>query len=303
MNDSTTMDSRQGLAAEFVVPPFSVLDSRAGRWQQRKRLWLARGIGSGAYDDPQTRDGLTFGAADGLGFPGRALKSSSSEFDPVLAEVLIHWFSSPGDVIHDPYAGGPVRGAVADAMGRRYVGCDLRVEQVEHNVAAFSGPRWVCGDAADFPLRAYGRADLLLTCPPYGPLERYSDNPRDLSTMSRSDFRAALFLGLGEPASRMRAGGFAAVVASDVRDRHGTFWGLPGMVRDTLEGAGLREYSRIVFLNRAGSAPIRAGAQMRASRKPVTCHQEVIVYLKGEAPGWHGGAPLALGPQQQGLFG
>jgi phage-related protein len=34
------------LAERFLVPPFSVLDGRAGYWQERKRAWLALGIRS-----------------------------------------------------------------------------------------------------------------------------------------------------------------------------------------------------------------------------------------------------------------
>lgn len=34
------------LGAEFIVPPFSVLNAREGWWQERKRKWLALGIQS-----------------------------------------------------------------------------------------------------------------------------------------------------------------------------------------------------------------------------------------------------------------
>jgi DNA modification methylase len=37
---------RATLSDRFVVPPFSVLDARAGYWQERKRQWLAYGIQS-----------------------------------------------------------------------------------------------------------------------------------------------------------------------------------------------------------------------------------------------------------------
>jgi DNA modification methylase len=37
---------RANLSDRFVVPPFSVLDARAGYWQERKRQWLAYGIQS-----------------------------------------------------------------------------------------------------------------------------------------------------------------------------------------------------------------------------------------------------------------
>lgn len=39
-------DSMGSLARRFVVPPFSVLDTRQGYWQERRREWLALGIRS-----------------------------------------------------------------------------------------------------------------------------------------------------------------------------------------------------------------------------------------------------------------
>ena len=39
-------DGSRSLAAQFLVPPFSVLDARQGYWQDRKRSWLALGIQS-----------------------------------------------------------------------------------------------------------------------------------------------------------------------------------------------------------------------------------------------------------------
>ena len=34
------------LRQKFILPPFSVLDARAGEWQERKRAWLSLGIRS-----------------------------------------------------------------------------------------------------------------------------------------------------------------------------------------------------------------------------------------------------------------
>ena len=43
--------SGKKLADSFIVPPFSVLDAKAGYWQARKREWFALGIDSGAGRD------------------------------------------------------------------------------------------------------------------------------------------------------------------------------------------------------------------------------------------------------------
>ena len=52
-------------------------------------------------------------------------------FDPVLCELVYRWFSAPGHLVLDPFAGGSVRGIVAAATGRAYAGIDLRDEQVQ----------------------------------------------------------------------------------------------------------------------------------------------------------------------------
>ena len=39
-------DTKAKLQEQFIVPPFSILDTRQGYWQERKRLWLTLGIQS-----------------------------------------------------------------------------------------------------------------------------------------------------------------------------------------------------------------------------------------------------------------
>lgn len=62
-------------------------------------------------------------------------QTGTSIFDPVLCELAYRWFSPKGGVVLDPFAGGSVRGIVCAALGRRYVGIDLRQEQIEANRA------------------------------------------------------------------------------------------------------------------------------------------------------------------------
>jgi hypothetical protein len=42
----TTQEARATLAERFIIPPFSVFDTRQGYWQTRKRAWLSIGIRS-----------------------------------------------------------------------------------------------------------------------------------------------------------------------------------------------------------------------------------------------------------------
>lgn len=59
--------------------------------------------------------------------------SGTSIFDPVLCEIAYRWFCPQGGTVLDPFAGGSVRGIVASRLGYRYVGIELRQEQVEAN--------------------------------------------------------------------------------------------------------------------------------------------------------------------------
>jgi DNA modification methylase len=132
------------LAERFGVPPFSVLDARQGSWQERKREWTRRWRFSDAGRSDMAMTGgspmVAGGYAPGHRTVGMVSARDISLFDPVLAELLVRWFSGKGDRVLDPFAGGPVRGIVATQSGREYLGVDLSQEQVaaneEHLVAA-----------------------------------------------------------------------------------------------------------------------------------------------------------------------
>ena len=117
--------------------------------------------------------------------------TGTSIFDPVVCEIAYRWFCPPGGAVLDPFAGGSVRGVVASKLGRPYTGIDLRAEQIDANraqAAQICGepmPRWVCGDSREvIPALAQNgiapQFDFIYSCPPYGDLEVYSDDPRDL---------------------------------------------------------------------------------------------------------------------------
>ena len=85
------------LRDRFIEPPFSVLDTKSGSWQNRKRAWKSKGIQSEVG-----RDAKAFNVQGNI---GKGL-SDVSIFDPALCEVLYHWFCNDGGRILDPFAGG-----------------------------------------------------------------------------------------------------------------------------------------------------------------------------------------------------
>lgn len=121
------------LKADFVVPPFSIMDARGGEWQERKREWkkiMNPHAGRSAALMSKGWEDLAKACSQSV--------DGTSVFDPVLTEIMIHWFSPAAGSIIDPFAGGPVRGIVASMLGRRYTGVDLRPEQIEANEQEWS---------------------------------------------------------------------------------------------------------------------------------------------------------------------
>jgi DNA modification methylase len=214
--------------------------------------------------------------------------SGTSIFDPVLCEIAYRWFCPPGGTVLDPFAGGSVRGIVASRLGRAYLGVELRGEQVAANelqldLAGEPAPRWLCGDSRDVArLAGDVQADLVFSCPPYWNLERYSDDPADLSTMGVEAFFEAYNGIISATVDRLREDRFAVWIVGDVRDEDGCFVNLPGRTVEAFEAAGARFYNDAILVTAVGSLPVRAGRQFVASRKLGRTHQNVMVFVKGD---------------------
>ncbi len=194
---------KQGVVADqFIVPPFTILDAKQGDWQERKRAWSTYGIKSEVGREAQTYNTTAWIKDKGLKGGCQNIPNTDDEwtgtsiFDPVLTELSYEWYSPKGGQIVDPFAGGSVRGIVAGMLGRNYWGSELRHEQVEANreqaeeIQPQTKPVWICGDSMN-TLSVAPKSDFVFSCPPYGDLEVYSDDPNDLSNMEWHTFVAA----------------------------------------------------------------------------------------------------------------
>ena len=306
------------LSERFLIAPFSVLNAREGWWQDRKRAWLALGIqseiGRGENllkmsdtilePDPRKRKAKAraVGTQDwvqakqaageiGGGLSANDPGAGTSIFDPVLCELAYRWFSPPAGLILDPFAGGSVRGIVATKLGREYCGIELRPEQVEANrrqAAQICGegiaPAWIQGDSRLIDKTcAEIDADFVFSCPPYADLERYSDDPADLSTLGYEEFLAAYREIIAKACARLKPNRFACFVVGDIRDKAGAYRDFVGDTVQAFRDAGLGFYNEAILITACGSLAIRAGKQFSASRKLGKTHQNCLVFLKGDA--------------------
>lgn len=273
------MDS--SLLTDFLVPPFSILDTRQGYWQDRKAWWREEG---GLISEEGRGENLLFDQNMALSGNGT---TQTSIFDPVLCEIMYKWFAPEGAKVFDPFAGGSVRGIVAACMGHEYTGIDLRQEQVDANreQAEESGipdgsAVWHCDDSqnADRYIED-GTADMIMTCPPYADLEVYSDDPRDISNMEYEDFLRVYRNILTTAARKLKENRFAIVVISDVRDKKGFYRDLPGETKRIMNEAGLQTYNEMILVNAVGSGCLRARRAM-TNKKVIRLHQNVLAFYK-----------------------
>lgn len=267
------------LRDRFIEPPFSVLDTKSGNWQRRKKLWITKGIKSEVGRDSKV---INMGTT--------AIEKNSTEyvsvFDPALCEVLYNWFCIPGGTILDPFAGGSVRGIVANYLGYKYTGVDIRQEQIDSNreqaldiLPIDNQPQWYVGDS-NIVLNGFTKQfDFVFSCPPYADLEIYSDLPGDISNKPYKQFLELYESIIEKSCKLLKVGGYACFVVGEVRDSKGNYI---GFVPDTIKAfqkCGMKFYNEGILLNTIASASMRANGNMK-SQKLVKVHQNILVFKK-----------------------
>lgn len=258
---------------------------------------LAPGGGGAWLGGPKTPSTKNFSHANKMSSTIAGLKPSAiveeggtgtSIFDPVVCELAYKWFCPPEGQIVDPFAGGSVRGLVAGLMGFKYHGIDLRPEQIAANeaqratIAPSAAIEWVCGDSMDRMAEAPA-ADFIFSCPPYGDLERYSDDPADLSTMEYHTFVAAYKRIIHRCSQNLKDNRLACFVVGDFRDKKTGMY--RGFVADTINAfrdVGMPLYNDAILVTAVGSLPIRVSSQFPSGRKLGKTHQNILVFAKGD---------------------
>jgi len=267
------------LRDKFIEPPFSILDTKSGSWQKRKKIWQRLGMKSEVGRD-----------ATVINMDTKSKKNNSANyvsiFDPALCEVLYHWFCPEKGTILDPFAGGSVRGIVANKLGFNYTGIDIRQEQIDSNrkqaldiLKVDNQPNWYVGDSNEV-LEGFNKEfDFVFSCPPYADLEVYSDLENDISNMPYNKFMEAYESIINKSCKMLKSGGLACFVVGEVRDKKGNYIGfVPDTIR-AFEKAGMSFYNEAILLNAIASASMRANGNMK-SKKLVKVHQNILVFKK-----------------------
>ena len=276
------------LRDKFMEPPFSVLDTKGGNWQNRKRLWKNLGIeshlGREAKCLPQ------FGGLldeNGLDKYGRKPMLETSVFDPALCEILYTWYCPEGGLILDPFAGGSVRGIVANYLGYKYHGIDIRTEQVESNkeqglkiLPPENQPIWHVGDSNVVLETLDVSCDLVFSCPPYHDLEVYSDLEGDISNLDYEEFLILYYQIIKKCVKKLKSGGYAIFVVGDIRDKQGYYKDFISHTKDAFILSGAKLYNEVILLQPLGTAMLRASKVFESGKKLTKVHENVLIFKK-----------------------
>lgn len=125
-------------------------------------------------------------------------------------------------------------------------------------------------------------ADLIFSCPPYGDLERYSNDKADLSTMEWFTFLPAYSRIILKACSRLKQNRFACFVVGDFRDTRGFYRNFVSETITAFKNAGLELYNEAILVTSVGSAAMRVTKQFDVGRKFCKTHQNVLVFCKGD---------------------
>ena len=272
------IEDNELLRDKFIEPPFSVLDTKQGSWQNRKRKWKSLGMRS---EVGRQENLLKYSKTASLG------EKDTSIFDPALTELMYHWFCPDNGYILDPFAGGSVRGVVAHYLGYKYKGIELRTEQVKSNrlqakeiLSIENQPEWIVGDSNKKLDEIKEKFDFVFSCPPYADLEVYSELPEDISNMPYDSFLKIYESIINKTCQKLRSGGYAVFVVGAVRDKDGNYYGfIPDTVK-AFQRSGMNFYNDAVLLNSIGTASMRAPRIFGSNKKLVKTHQNVLVFKK-----------------------
>lgn len=300
----------------FVVPLFSILDTRKGYWQQRKKMWREQIGDMGESRNDKLITSLEIKFKDlyqrtrkhreelGISFKeyidkyisaevleheaSKVLSKGVSLFDPVLSETMCKWFTPyEGAKIFDCFAGDTYKGLVFAMCGFSFRGIELRQEQVDINNRVLEGRgldvEYICDDGRNVAQHiAPESQDLLFSCPPYFDLEKYSDLENDASNQdSYEDFIKILENAFKAAVGCLKDNRFAVIVVGDVRDKStGFYYDFCGDIKRIFKEAGMPLYNEIILVETGASTALRAGRYME-SRKVGKMHQNVLVFYKG----------------------
>lgn len=204
-----------------------------------------------------------------------------SEFNPHLADIVIKYWSSYGDLIVDPFAGRGTRGIVALNEGRKYVGYEISpttFNKYAKEIYSLDG-KLIFRDGCRMSKTNSGSADLVFTCPPYHRLEKYESCPFQLSDIKDYDSFLKRIRVVAKNIYRvLKQNGFLCWVCADWREG-GKFRLFHRDSLNIFEDVGLKSHDIVIVHNISPFTHLQA-AKVASKRYTSKTHEYLLVFRK-----------------------
>lgn len=257
----------QKVSDQIGFTPLSILEPT----KQSKKKWKNAYLDDGIKEIRRSEDAKYL---PGLGF---------SEFHAGLAENIVLYWSMVDSVIVDPFAGRVTRAYVSSKLSRKYYGYEITpmtFDRVTTHLKEYDLSATIYkGDGCYMDRTPDDFAHLVMTCPPYGNIEKYESVPGQLSDIKEYDDFLNMIDTTGINIKRvLKPGGFCVWVCGD--------WRSGGKLRsfhsDTINlftDVGLIHYDTIIMKNISPFAHNQIG-KVAAKRYTSKIHEYILVFRK-----------------------
>lgn len=209
-------------------------------------------------------------------------KERCSIFNPHLAQMILSAYCPLNARIYDAFGGGGTRGYVATKMGHKYMGIEIRKEEVERLKEQMR--KWnlyfdmFLGDSRKYNPK--GSFNFAFTCPPYYDLELYSNLEGDLSNAKNyQDYLRMLKDVMQIIYNSLEKDCFSVFVVGNFRDIKGELEHLNGDLIRMGKEIGFKLWDEIIWMGASNVALTRCG-QFGINRKSVRMHEYIVVLKK-----------------------
>lgn len=205
-----------------------------------------------------------------------------SVFNPHLAQMILSAYCPLNARIYDAFGGGGTRGYIATQMGHKYLGVEIREEEVQRLKEQMK--EWgisfeiVLGDSQT--LKPEGKFNFVFTCPPYYDLELYSNLENDLSNAKTyQDYLKMLKDVMENIYDCLEEDCFAVFVVGNFRNTKGELEHLNGDLIQLGKEIGFKLWDELIWMGASNVALTRCG-KFEVNRKSVRMHEYVVVLKK-----------------------
>jgi len=206
-----------------------------------------------------------------------------SEFSSAVCEFVLRYWSLKNSIVVDPFAGRATRAIISSKLNRKYYGYEISPKtyqrSVDHYKKCAVDPTLFLSDGCKLANTDDNFAHLVMTCPPYGNIEKYESTENQLSDIRNyDDFLKKINGCIGNIHRVLKPGGFCCWIVADYRDATG-FKQFSNDSINLFKNNNMISHDTVIIKNNSPFAPLQAG-KCASKRITAKTHEYILVFRK-----------------------